>query len=56
MVRATMSQTALHDVVRHATIGEYEILVKRMDVSVVVARGTDQFADWEVSRLRGAIQ
>src|SRR5690242_8592591 len=28
MVRATMSQTALHDVVRHATIGEYEILAE----------------------------
>src|SRR5690348_1732575 len=28
MVRATMSATALHDVLRHATIGEYEILAE----------------------------
>src|SRR5690242_3345500 len=28
MVRATMSATALHDVLRHATIGEYEVLAE----------------------------
>ena len=28
MARATMSATALHDVLRHATIGEYEVLAE----------------------------